>query len=80
MDKILRLNEFFVEGGKQQVSHVLLHITEPSTPEEMHKGNFFAVCEINNAETRDALFATRWAIDATRTAAEATIGAIPPGQ
>lgn len=52
MDKILRLNEFFVEGGKQQVSHVLLHITEPSTPEEMHKGNFFAICEINNAETK----------------------------
>lgn len=50
MDQILRLNEFFVEGGKQELSHVILHITEPSTPEEMDKGYFFAVCEINNAD------------------------------
>lgn len=48
MDQILRLNEFFVEGGKQGLSHVLLHITEPSTPEEAKKGYFFALCEINN--------------------------------
>jgi hypothetical protein len=45
---ILRLNEFFVEGGKQNLSHVLLHITEPSTPEETLKGYFFALCEVNN--------------------------------
>ncbi|MBI5729289.1 MAG: hypothetical protein HY983_03575 [Candidatus Magasanikbacteria bacterium] len=50
MDQILRLNEFFVEGGRQELSHVLLHITEPSTPDEMDKGYFFAVCEINNAD------------------------------
>ncbi len=53
MDSILRLNEFFVEGGKQDLSHVLLHITEPSTPEEAEKGYFFALCEVNNA---DAVF------------------------
>ena len=47
MDQVLQLNEFFVEGGSQKTSHVLLHITEPSTPEEKEKGYFFAVCEIN---------------------------------
>src|SRR3989338_1000559 len=52
MDRILRLNEFFVEGGKQHISHVLLHISEPTTPEEIAKGFFFAVCEINNAEPK----------------------------
>ncbi len=46
-EEILRLNEFFVEGGNPELSHVLLHITEPSTPEEKAKGYFFAVCEIN---------------------------------
>ncbi len=51
-DNILQLNEFFVEGGNQKVSHVLLHITEPSTPEERNKGYFFAVCEISQAEAR----------------------------
>jgi hypothetical protein len=45
---MIELNEFFVEGGDQDRSHVLLHITEPSTPEEQDKGYFFAVCEINN--------------------------------
>ena len=50
MEQILQLNEFFVEGGEQQKSHVLLHITEPSTPEERTKGYFFAVCEINNGD------------------------------
>lgn len=50
MDSILRLNEFFIEGGKQDLSHVLLHITEPSTPEEAKKGYFFALCEVNEAE------------------------------
>lgn len=52
MDRILQLNEFFVEGGKPELSHVLLHITEPSTAEEKKKGYFFALCEINNAEGR----------------------------
>ncbi|MSU75202.1 MAG: hypothetical protein EXS55_01665 [Candidatus Magasanikbacteria bacterium] len=50
MEEFLQLNEFFVEGGQQNTSHVLLHITEPSTPEERAKGYFFAVCEINNAD------------------------------
>ncbi len=50
MDSILKLNEFFVEGGKQDLSHVLLHITEPSTAAEAAKGYFFALCEVNNAE------------------------------
>lgn len=49
MEPILRLNEFFVEGGEQERSHVLLHITEPSTPEEKKRGYFFAICETNNA-------------------------------
>lgn len=53
MDQILRLNEFFVEGGKQNISHVLLHITEPSTPEETKKGYFFALCEMNGAIADD---------------------------
>ncbi len=51
MDQVLQLNEFFVEGGDQGTSHVLLHITEPSTPEEKEKGYFFAVCEINQADS-----------------------------
>lgn len=51
MNQLLHLNEFFVEGGRQELSHVFLHITEPSTPAEMDKGYFFAVCEINNANT-----------------------------
>ncbi|MBU0596839.1 hypothetical protein KJ641_02745 [Patescibacteria group bacterium] len=46
MKDILELHEFFVEGKKQNKSHVLLHITEPSTPEEQEKGYFFAVAEI----------------------------------
>lgn len=50
MDEILRLNEFFVEGGRQEQSHVLLHITEPSTEEEIDKGYFFAICEINQGD------------------------------
>lgn len=46
---MLELFEFFVEGGDQEKSHVLLHITEPSaSPEEKEKGYFFAVAEINN--------------------------------
>lgn len=55
MDSLLRLNEFFVEGGNQKQSHVLLHITEPSTPEERAKGYFFAICEINGADGKNIL-------------------------
>lgn len=51
-EEMLQLNEFFVEGGNQQKSHVLLHLTEPSTPEEKAKGYFFAVAEINNSEIK----------------------------
>lgn len=48
MAEILEIHEFFVEGSNQERSHVLLHITEPGTPEERAKGYFFAVAEINN--------------------------------
>jgi len=51
MENILGLNEFFVEGKNQQKSHVILHITEPSTPDEKLRGYFFAICEISNAST-----------------------------
>ena len=51
-NNILQLNEFFVEGGNQEKSHVLLHITEPSTPAEEEKGYFFAICEINNSDNQ----------------------------
>lgn len=47
------VSEFFVEGRDRKISHVLLHITEPSTEEEMEKGYFFALCEIAGAETED---------------------------
>ena len=46
MEDTLQLHEFFIEGGNAERSHALLHITEPSTPEEKQKGYFFAVCEI----------------------------------
>lgn len=48
----MHLHEFFVEGGQREKSHVILHIAEPSTEAEMDKGYFFAVCEINNADTK----------------------------
>ena len=52
MENTLNLNEFFVEGENQELSHVLLHIIQPSTPEEeREKGYFFAACEINNTIT-----------------------------
>ncbi len=50
MADILEIHEFFSEGSNQERSHVLLHITEPGTPEERAKGYFFALCEINNGE------------------------------
>ena len=46
---MFELREFFIEGGNHKKSHVLLHITEPSdTAEELAKGHFFALAEINN--------------------------------
>jgi hypothetical protein len=51
MEDTLQLHEFFVEGGNAERSHALLHITEPSTPEEKQKGYFFAVCEIIGSTT-----------------------------
>ena len=52
MEPSLHLHEFFVEGSNPEISHVLLNITEPSTPAERSKGYFFAICEINNATTK----------------------------
>ncbi len=52
VEPTLHLHEFFVEGSNPEVSHVLLNITEPSTLAERSKGYFFAICEINNAETK----------------------------
>jgi len=50
----LKLNEFFIEGENQEISHVLLHVIQPSTPEEeKEKGYFFAVCEIDNGARED---------------------------
>ncbi len=54
MNPALQLNEFFVEGDNQELSHVLLHIIQPSTPEEeKEKGYFFVACEINNGDKED---------------------------
>ena len=50
--KHVELQEFFVEGADQKSSHVLLHITEPSTPQEHLKGYFFAIVEINGGSIR----------------------------
>lgn len=56
MSSTLHLNEFFVEGENQELSHVLLHIIQPSTPEEeKDKGYFFAACEINNGDKEDVV-------------------------
>jgi len=44
----LILQEFFVEGKARDTSHVLLHITEPTTPAEKKVGYFFAVAEVEN--------------------------------
>ena len=48
MSHIPRIQEFFIEGKNQRTSHVLLHITEPTTPDEWKRGYFFALCEIEN--------------------------------
>ncbi|MCB9799048.1 hypothetical protein H6758_04995 [Candidatus Nomurabacteria bacterium] len=44
------ISEYFVEGTNREVSHVLLHITEPSTKQERSKGVFFALCEVNHGD------------------------------
>jgi len=49
MPHIARIHEFFIEGKNQQKSHVLLHITEPTTAEEWKRGYFFAIAEIEDA-------------------------------
>lgn len=50
MNEFNIIHEFFVEGKDRHASHVLLHVTEPSTPEEEHrKGYFFALVEMNYA-------------------------------
>lgn len=46
MKTYLELQEFFIEGKAKDRSHVLLHITEPSTPAEFRVGYFFALAEI----------------------------------
>ena len=52
MEKLLQLNEFFVEGGHQEISHVLLNLIQPSNEtEEKEKGYFFAICEINHGNS-----------------------------
>ncbi len=50
MSDQLEIHEFFVEGSDQKMSHVLLHIAEPITPEEKEKGYFFALAEINQSD------------------------------
>jgi len=50
-----KLKEFFIEGNDQEKSHVLLHITEPSTPSEIKKGYFFAVCELENSQEKEVV-------------------------
>lgn len=52
MEYKLQLHEFFIEGGNREKSHVLLHITEPSTTSEKQKGYFFAVCELNEGDSK----------------------------
>ncbi|HOX61093.1 MAG TPA: hypothetical protein PLV72_03750 [Candidatus Magasanikbacteria bacterium] len=49
---LIELKEFFVEGGHTEKSHVLLHITEPTTSEEAARGYFFALAEINRGDKR----------------------------
>ena len=42
----IEMHEFFVEGKNREKSHVLLHIAEPGSPEEIDKGYLFALVEI----------------------------------
>ncbi len=63
MTDVLELKEFFVEGGQAERSHVLLHISEPSTPEEKQKGYFFALTEITRG-TKEQITELQDIIDA----------------
>ncbi len=49
----LELNEFFVEGGNNEKSHVLLHITEPGSLDEYSKGYFFSLIETESGSADD---------------------------
>ncbi|NCO05094.1 MAG: hypothetical protein GW939_03025 [Candidatus Magasanikbacteria bacterium] len=53
---MLDIHEFFLEGGKRSRSHVLLHITEPTTPPEFVKGYFFVLIELHGAKTTHIQF------------------------
>lgn len=44
---MFELKEFFIEGHNHDKSHVILHITEPSS-NDVKKGYFFALAEIQN--------------------------------
>ncbi|OGH76775.1 MAG: hypothetical protein A2301_00705 [Candidatus Magasanikbacteria bacterium RIFOXYB2_FULL_40_13] len=49
--RMVDLREFFVEGGDNKKSHVLLQITEPANSyEQENKGYFFALAEINGGD------------------------------
>lgn len=45
------IKEFYIDGDDRERSHVLLHITEPSTPAEKEKGYFFALAEVEQGDT-----------------------------
>lgn len=66
MSALLDIQEFFVEGKATDASHVLLHITEPGTKEEMEKGYFFALAEIPNPSI-DIVEAVQELIDSIET-------------
>jgi hypothetical protein len=51
MTGFAQIQEFFVEGRNRKTSHVLLHISEPSTAEELPKGSLFALIEITGGAT-----------------------------
>lgn len=50
MSKKLGIQEFFIEGNDKKNSHVLLHITEPTTAKEKKHGYFLAVAEVEQGE------------------------------
>ena len=46
MHDFIEVHEFFVQGKNPLLSHVLLHVSEPSPSDKRNKGYFFAVCEV----------------------------------
>lgn len=57
MQRELLIQEFFIEGKKQKHGvHVLLHITEPTTPAEFVKGYFFALITIRGGSSEHITF------------------------